>query len=51
MWVGGCVYVESSEESGEKIISETNIQTEMQMAQKEDRNTENRIENVGNKLF
>ena len=38
---------ESSEESGEKTISETNIQTEIQMAQKEDGNTEIRIEDVG----
>ena len=32
---------ESSEELGEKTISETNMQTEIQMAQKEDGNTEN----------
>ena len=38
---------ESSEESGEKTISETNMQTEIQMAQKEDRNTEIRLGNVG----
>ena len=35
--------VESSEESGEKTISETNMQTEIQMAQKEDGNTEIRL--------
>ena len=38
---------ESSEESGEKTISETNMQTEIQMAQKEDGNTEIRLGNVG----
>ena len=38
---------ESSEESGEKTISETNIQTEIRMAQKEDGDTEVRIGNVG----
>ena len=37
----------SSEESGEKTISEKNIQTEIQMAQKEDWNTEIRLGNVG----
>ena len=37
----------SSEESGEKTISETYIQTEIQMAQKEDGNTEIRLGNVG----
>ena len=37
----------SSEESGEKTISEKNIQTEIQMAQKEDGNTEIRLGNVG----
>ena len=38
---------ESSEESGEKTISETNMQTEIQMAQKEEGNTEIRLGNVG----
>ena len=38
---------ESLEELGEKTISETNMQTEIQMAQKEDRNTEIRLGNVG----
>ena len=38
---------ESSEESGEKTISETNIQAEIQMAQKEDGNMEIRLGNVG----
>ena len=38
---------ESSEESGEKTISETNMQTEIQMAQKEDENTEIKLGNVG----
>ena len=37
----------SSEESGEKTISETNMQMEIQMAQKEEGNTEIRLENVG----
>ena len=38
---------ESLEESNEKTISETKIQTEIQMAQKEDRNTGIRLGNVG----
>ena len=38
---------ESSEEPDEKTISETNILTEIQIAQKEDGNTEIRIGNVG----
>ena len=38
---------QSSEESGEKTISETNMQAEIQMAQKEDGNTETRLGNVG----
>ena len=38
---------ETSDESGEKTISETNIQTEIQMAQKDNGNTEIRIGNVG----
>ena len=38
---------ESSEESGEKTISETNMQTEIQMAQTEDGNTEIRLGNDG----
>ena len=38
---------ESSKESIEKNISETNIETETQMTQKEDRNTEIRLGNVG----
>ena len=38
---------ESLEESGEKTISETNIQAEIQMAQKEDGNMEIRLGNVG----
>ena len=37
----------SSEESGEKTISETNMQMEIQMAQKEEGNTEIRLRNVG----
>ena len=37
---------QSSEESGEKTISETNMQTEKQMAQKEDGNTEIRLGNI-----
>ena len=37
----------SSEESGEKTISETNMQMEIQMAQKEEGNTEIRLGNVG----
>ena len=35
------------EETGEKTISETNMQTEIQMAQKEEGNTEIRLGNVG----
>ena len=38
---------QSSEESGEKTISETNMQAEIQVAQKEDGNTEIRLRNVG----
>ena len=38
---------ESSEESGEKLISETNMQREIQIAQKKDGNTEIRLGNVG----
>ena len=38
---------ESSKKSGEKTISETNIQAEIQMARKKDRNTEIRLRNVG----
>ena len=38
---------ESSEESGKKTILETNIQTEIQMGQKEDGDTEIRRGNVG----
>ena len=39
---------ESSEESGQQTIPERNIQTEMQMAQKGDGNTEIMLRNVGN---
>ena len=38
---------ESLEESGEKTISEINMQTEIQMAQKEDGNTKIRLRNLG----
>ena len=38
---------ESSKESGVKTISETNIQMEIHIAQKENGNTEIRIGNVG----
>ena len=38
---------ESLEESGEKTISETNMQAEIQMTQKEDGNTEIRLGNIG----
>ena len=38
---------ESSKKSGEKTISETNIQAEIQMARKKDGNTEIRLGNVG----
>ena len=38
---------ESSKKSGEKTISETNIQAEIQMTQKKDGNTEIRLGNVG----
>ena len=38
---------ESLEESGEKTISEINMQTEIQMAHKEDGNTKIRLRNLG----
>ena len=38
---------ESSEEPGEKAISETNVETEILIAQKEDENTEIRLGNDG----